>query len=238
MRGILGLALLGGHLEDCCGFCKNCECRCPSLDCRQLARRLGDPLDEEYLCDEHDCPECPLTTDVQNAPSPSPAPGKCGADDQMAINELGGGTHDGSWPQTVVACSRHSFRWFKGLDKDRFAVCLAERVGISARCSSCFFELSKYAFDHCKLECLPGWRNDICLTCMGRFTMKRLNGCAGFDTPAPKPYVAAQIERDVVSIPEISIPAAIAIGLLAGSGTTTILLSARRAGEVAKNRAL
>jgi len=108
--------------------------------------------------------------------------GKCSLADRAAMNRLGGGHSQGSFPQTLSSCGNSAYSWFS-FHKDQMKSCLESNAHLSGSCADCFVDAGQYSFNNCKAQCLFGsWCSNWCLSC-ARGSDAQVQRCAGVDVP-------------------------------------------------------
>ena len=108
--------------------------------------------------------------------------GKCVATDAEAMQKLGAGSDEGSFPKIVADCGHHAFSIWSGFSRDSMAHCVHSQTKLTQGCASCFGQSGQYGFDHCKFECLRSWCSKSCLGCSDA-NKAELYKCMGFAGP-------------------------------------------------------
>eukprot|EP00929_Paragymnodinium_shiwhaense_P064972 TRINITY_DN32622_c0_g1_i2.p1 TRINITY_DN32622_c0_g1~~TRINITY_DN32622_c0_g1_i2.p1 ORF type:complete len:189 (-),score=23.17 TRINITY_DN32622_c0_g1_i2:335-901(-) len=108
----------------------------------------------------------------------------CSELDQYAINGLGAGHDEGSFPQTTSECATQAFNLFHGIEENSFNQCMVNKIPVSTKCSSCFAGAASYGLKNCKMACMRNWCSQSCLACTKGYD---IIGCAGFAGPQPTP---------------------------------------------------
>lgn len=156
----------------------------------------------------------------------SEGPHSCTAEDQKAIMQFPYGHGDSSWGQVVADCGHAGLNVIFGINQDKVNACLAQKVTITPKCSSCYAKMAEYDFNNCKVQCLFNWCSEGCITCNHG---SNVIGCIGFVDPQPTyctTQVAALVEHAQTS--PISFIAVALSSLFMGCGVVFAVLHFRR----------
>jgi hypothetical protein len=121
--------------------------------------------------------------------------GQCTVDDLTAMNALGNGNGDGSFPKVCSDCGQSSYHiGFTGLsmDEPKHQSCVMSglreglgTMGLSQPCAACYAKSATYGLGNCKSACFGTWCSPDCMDCVSKFHPD-LEACTGFPTAPTK----------------------------------------------------
>ncbi|CAE8679541.1 unnamed protein product, partial [Polarella glacialis] len=80
----------------------------------------------------------------------------CSAADEALMAKFGSGNADGTFPKILANCGKGAYSFWRGFTDSDMQSCIQEKTGISSTCASCGVLQGRYAYDHCKFQCLFG----------------------------------------------------------------------------------
>lgn len=156
-------------------------------------------------------------------------PHSCTDADKAAIMKMPHGNAADAWGAVINDCAHEGLNLIFGINQKTVNKCLATKLTITPKCSTCYSAMAEYDFQNCKLECLGSWCSDACISCNHG---SNVIGCIGFVDPQPTACSGAAMDQYVEYDPnktdDVSFVGVAVMGLFMFSGVIFSLFHVHR----------